>query len=200
MKIQKISILLGALACATVQPSAQAGEFHFSAGLTYVQGVNKVYDALKSLYTADESYTVGDSVVIPVGISLNPYYEFGSGVAVGLDLGPASMIGIDYGSSVDISYIVPVGADVRYTFLRDKNFSPYVRAGIKYPIVGGPNVTSSELGGFGAVGVDLWRTKRVGVAVEVGYDTSKVTVKGPPTSATKSVEFPGLTASLCVRF
>ena len=198
MKKQKLSILIGALACATFQPSTQAGEFHFSAGLTYVQGVNKVYDALEDLYVAD-GYTVGDSLVIPVGISLNPYYEFDSGLAVGLDIGPASMVGIDYGSSVDISYIVPVGADVRYTFLRDKNFSPYIRAGIKYPIVGGPNVTSSELGGFGAVGVDLWRKNRVGMAIEVGYDTSKITVKGPG-SDTKSVEYPGLTASLCVRF
>ena len=186
--------------------SVHAGEFHFSVAITYAQGINDAVDKLDDLYTA-AGFTFDKDVVIPVGLSLSPYYEFDCGLGIGANVGPTSFIVIDTrtfsgGSSshnIDVSYIIPVGADLRYTFLRDKNVSPYLRVGVRYPIVGGPNMDSSQPGPYGGIGLDLWRTKKVGMGVEVGYDASKVTVKGP-TGNTKEITFAGLTASLFVRF
>ena len=74
---------------------------------------------------------------------------------------------------------------------------------MRYPIVGGQNVSSSDVGPFGAIGIEFWHTKPVGMGIEAGYDASRITVKGPaggPLPNTKKVTFAGFNASLFVRF
>lgn len=184
--------------------SIHAGQFHFPVGFTYVQGINDAVDKLDELYT-DAGFTFEKSFVVPVGLSLSPYYEFDNGLGIGMSVGPTAVVAIEnrtsfsFSGDADLSYIIPVGADLRYTFLRDKNVSPYLRLGLRYPIVGGPNLDSSQVGPCGAIGLDLWRTKKVGMGVEVGYDASKVKVSGP-FGNTKEATFPDLTVSLFVRF
>jgi hypothetical protein len=100
------------------------------------------------------------------------------------------------------SYIVPVGADLRYTFLRYHDISPYVKVGIRYPIAGGDNLSSSSRPGpYGAVGVEFMRSRRISYGVEFGYDGSEVTVKGVGTfSQSSKVTYSGFTGSLFVLF
>ena len=181
----------------------QAGQFHFPLGITYASGIDDAVNKLDDLYTA-AGYSFDENVVIPIGLSFSPYYEFDSGLGIGLHAGPTSFIVIEtttgfFSSDTDVSYIIPVGADLRYTFLREKNVSPYLRVGVRYPIVGGPNLDSSEVGPFGAVGLDFWRTKKIGMGAEIGYDASQVTVKGP-IGNTKDLTFAGFTATVFVRF
>jgi hypothetical protein len=195
------------LACAVTlglqtRALADAG-FNFNLGLNYVDGINEVSDGLKDIYKATGT-TLEEDIVVPVGLTLNPYYEFESGLGIGGIVGPASLIAIQQvGGTVDdtdISYIIPVGAEVRYTLLRDKALSPYVKAGFRYPIVSGPNVDSSNLGFFGAAGVGFFNAKAVGFGFEIAYDTSEVTLVRPNTTATKDVKYPGVTAGLFIRF
>ena len=174
--------------------SLHAGQFGFQAGLMYNMGSQEVMDKL------DDNFQLTDKFVWPAGLTLSPYYEWDSGWAVGLTVGPALVVLIDEGSEDSTSYIVPVGADVRYTFLRDRNTAPYVRAGIRIPIVGGDYLRSGEVGAFGAVGVEFWRTKKVKAAVEIGYDSSTVEVKAGPTGSAKRVTYPGFMAGIAVNF
>lgn len=200
MKTRILAILLTCMVTLGLQSNVQAGRFHFNLGLNYVDGINEVSDGLKDIYGA----AYDEDIVVPVGLTLNPYYEFESGLGIGVVVGPASLIAIRQigggTDSTDVSYIVPVGAEVRYTLLRDKALSPYVKAGFRYPIAGGNNIDSSSLGFFGAAGVEFLHEKAVGFGLEIAYDTSEVTLTRPGTTLTKDVKYPGLTAGLFIRF
>jgi hypothetical protein len=142
-----------------------------------------------------------------MGLTLNPYYEFGSGIGVGLSVGPTIFMASERTtiaggwttSETDVSFVVPVGGFVRYTILRNGNVSPYVRAGVKYPIVGGDYMDNGEIGFSGAVGVDFFRQKRVQFVVEVGYDMSKVEV-GTAAGGRFDETFSGLTVTIGAQF
>ncbi len=206
MNTRQLKCLLALVTGLALPGAAQAGHFYFPVGITYASGINDAVSALDDLYTA-AGYRFEENVVVPIGLSLNPYYEFDNGLAVGLNVGPATVIVLNNrtiysdgsSDSYDVSYVVPIGADLRYTFLRDKDVSPYLRVGFRYPIVGGRNVESSQVGPVVAVGVDFWRSKKIGMAIEVGYDGSSIEVQGP-TQATKDVTYAGFTAGLMVRF
>ena len=68
------------------------------------------------------------------------------------------------------------------------------------------NLLLSEVSG--AVGVELWRTKKVGMSLEVGYDTSEIKVKYtasgdhnlPAGNYSDKVTCPGFTVGLSVVF
>jgi hypothetical protein len=188
---------------------AQAGQFFFPVGLSYTYGSQKVTDKLSDFYRSD-GFDV-DSTPVPIGISLNPFYEWDNGLGVGVSAGPTAFFQVNadiYSGSRhaeinQFSYAVPIGGFVRYTLFRDKTFSPYIRVGARYPLAGGPNLEAFSVGPFGAVGVDIWRSRKVGMSVEVGYDASKVKVKYTATSGSAvsdTVPFSGFTATLSVLF
>ena len=205
MKTIKLAGVLVLLAGLSLPWTAQAGKFHFPVGISYANGFQKALDKLTDFYRQD-GFDV-DQVNIPVGLTLDPYYEWDNGIGVGISVGPTAFMvvqekyfGYYYSENTEFSYAVPVGGYLRYTLFRDKNFSPYIRAGVRYPIAGGDNLGSPQVGPFGAVGVEFLRTKKVGVSVEVGYDASKVTVKYPSRGWSDKVVFPGLTAGVSVVF
>ncbi len=162
-------------------------KFMFPVGVTFMDGsfelYDKVNDGLDKLEGPDYDYDVGATFV---GISLNPRVEFPFGLGVGLTVGPTEFLFVtkDYNddddydddNETDVSFIVPVGGYVQYNFLRDKTVSPYARVGVRYPITGGDYIKSGSVGPFFAVGVELYRTKKVGFGAEVGYDWSEVKV------------------------
>lgn len=199
--------------------SARAeGKFYFPVGISYASGIHNATDKLYDFYKQD-GYTDVDKVEIPVGLILNPYYEWETsigGIGAGVTVGPTMFLVVDEktysyegnSDNVKFSYVVPVGAFVRYTPWPKATFAPYVRAGVKYPFAGGDNLESSSVGGFGAIGVELWRTKKVGMSLEVGYDTSEVKVKYtasgdhnlPAGNYSDKVTCPGFTVGLSVVF
>lgn len=166
-----------------------AGKFHLPVGISYAQGIWDASDTVFDLYE-EAGYHLDDKYIIPVGLTFSPYYEFefggDMGLGVGVTVGPTAFISVYdeyygdyYYDETRFSYIIPVGADVRWNFLRESTISPYVKVGFRYPIAGGDNVSGSEIGAYGAVGVEFWRNRPIGMAVEVGYDSSKVTLEGP---------------------
>lgn len=172
-------------------------KWHFPIGIQYFSGLNKVMDTVEELNFGGYDF---DEVNIPVGLVASPYAEFDFGLGVGITVGPPTLIfiqenyfGPGFDSSTDyFTYIVPVGMDLRYTFLRDGSISPFVRAGFRYPIAGGDFIDSATLGFNGGVGVEFMRNKRVGFGVEVGCDTSEVKIEsrnGLQSKTVKPVEF-----------
>jgi hypothetical protein len=210
-----IAVNTNTIAGMGLSPSARAeGRFYFPVGIAYSSGIHTATDKLFDLYKQD-GFDV-TRVDIPVGLILNPYYEWQTsigGIGAGVTVGPTMFIVVDektdYGyrssDNVKFSYMVPVGAFVRYTPWPKATFAPYVRAGVKYPFAGGDNLESSSVGGFGAVGVELWRTKKVGMSLEVGYDSSQIKVKYTGQNAlsgnySEKVTCPGFTVGLSVVF
>ena len=216
MKIHYIKWIIAILIGLGLQQTTRAGSFHFPVGISYASGIQDAADKLSDFYKQD-GWDV-DRITIPVGLTLNPYYEWDNGLGVGVSVGPTAFIFVDekrnyygygYGYSSDttkFSYAVPVGGFVRYTLFRDRAVAPYIRAGVRYPLAGGDNLESSQVGPFGAVGVEFWRTKKVGMSIEVGYDASEIKVKytSPPygngINGSQKVTFGGFMAGLSVVF
>jgi hypothetical protein len=198
-------VIAAALGLALPTPGLAGGSFHFPVGLAYSDGA---YDAMNDIldgYEADWGASIDNRIVIPVGLTFNPYYEWDFGLGIGIGIGPTCMTfaSLENGSgdSLDtkFTFIMPIGMDVRYTLLNKKDISPYVRVGFRYPIAAGDNISSSsDPGVFGAVGVEFWRTKTVGMGVEIAYDDS--TVKIESSAGRKSVTFAGFTAAISVVF
>lgn len=192
---QHWAVLVAGLALGVAGP-ATAGSFHFPVGFAYTQGAGEILDSLDATWHYDEKF------VWPIGLTLSPYYEFDCGLGVGVGLGPTALVFVDddkYFFKDRFSYAIPVGADVRYTFFRDKNVSPYVRVGFRYPIAGGDDIDGSQPGPFGAAGVEFLRTKKVGVGLEFAYDGSEVTTVGLR-GEKDDVTFSGFTVSIQALF
>jgi hypothetical protein len=186
--------------------SASAGQFRFPVGFAYGSGLWETADKIFDSYE-DSGYDVDDRFIFPLGLTFDPYYEWDNGLGAGLSLGPTTFIAVDeqdhgwssHSDETRFSYVVPLGAHVRYTFWRDRSFSPYVKVGFRYPIAGGDNIDGSEIGPFGVVGVEFLRTKKIGFAFELGYDASQVTVKGPR-GQKDDITYAGFTVGVSVVF
>jgi len=171
-RAEDVTIAANTNTVAGMGPSSSAhveGRFYFPVGIAYSSGIHTATDKLFDLYKQD-GFDV-TRVDIPVGLILNPYYEWQTsigGIGAGVTVGPTMFIVVDektdygYGSSdnVKFSYVVPVGAFVRYTPWPKATFAPYVRGGVKYPFAGGDNLESSSVGGFGAVGLNSGAPRR----------------------------------------
>gem|GEM_PF-1157200 len=199
-----------------IPASARAeGKFYFPVGIAYGSGISDVTDTLAKYYEQD-GYDVS-TVNIPVGLVFNPFYEWETaigGIGAGVTVGPTTFFFVDettyysYGGSSDdtkFSYIVPVGAFVRYTLWPKATVAPYLRVGFKYPFAGGDNFESPQMGVFGTIGIEFWRNKQVGMSLEVGYDTSEITVNytgryNLSGTYSEKVTCPGFTVALQVVF
>ncbi len=167
---------------------AFGGEWKFPLHLTYVSGLNDVTDAI------EKNFTFSDSVTIPIGISIDPYYEFDNNFGIGTSIGPAV-----YGAG-DISFfILPLGLDFRYAFEMNESWAPYLRAGGKLLIENGDLLVDSSPGFTGGVGVEFNRDSNVSFGVEVLYDGSEVEITQPGNS-TVSVKPFEFTVSIFLSF
>jgi hypothetical protein len=148
--------------------SALAGGMRFPLGLAYISGFNDILDRYKNNLTA-EGYITQSTSGLPVGLQFQPYYQFDFGLGIGASLGPVMMI---FGDRSFFDF--PVGIDARYFILPGMDISPYVRAGVRYHFASGDYVKSSSVGAFGGVGVEFFRTKRVGMGLEFLVDSSSI--------------------------
>lgn len=127
-----------------VSSPAYAGEFRIPVGITYVSNFDDVSDLfIENLEHL--GYTVASSGSTSAGLSVQPYYQFESGLGAGVAIGPIMAI---IAESYSL-YAVPVGLDARYTMFRSSPVSPYVRAGGRYIITSGDFVEGSNPGLYG---------------------------------------------------
>jgi hypothetical protein len=179
-------------------------KFRFPVGATFANGAYDLNDKLEDSFRAN-GYTITDDFVWPVGLSFNPRVEFPFGLGLGVTLGPTEFLAVETNDNnnsddTDFNLIVPVGGYVQYNFLRDKTVSPYVRAGVRYPITGGDYIKSGSVGAFVAAGVEFYRTEKVGFGVEVGYDWSEVKVSAGPVGGDQTVRPIGFNVSIFALF
>jgi len=182
------------LAVALHLPKNAAVDWRFPVGVAYASGFHEVMDAMDVNFHPDNDW------ICPVGLSFQPYAEFDFGLGIGASLGPNGLYFFDDGLDIDVSYTLPLGLDLRYTFLRKGNVSPYVRAGFKYIVAGGDWLDAGDPGFFGAAGVEFLRQKRVNFGVEVGYCSAEVEVAGGPYGGPKDVKPCEFLVSLFVIF
>ncbi len=158
------------LAAGTVSDmTANAADWRFPVGFTYVNGFGDVVDLHKD-NLEEEGFEVETDFYNPVGISFQPYVQLDNGIRIGTGIGPVLML---VSSEADF-FDVPVNLNGGYVFLPKALISPYVRAGISYHIAGGDYVESSKAGFLAAVGVEFFRTKPVGFGFEIGYDSAEI--------------------------
>lgn len=147
---------------------ADAGQWRFPLGLSYVSGVGEITDQIEDNLNA-EGYATEKTESFPVGASFQPYYEFDSGLGIGVGLGPLILI---FG---DVDFVdMPVNVCLRYALFPDAKISPYVRAGAAYHLANGDYVESSQPGYVGAVGLEFMRDRPVGFGIEAGFDSSTI--------------------------
>lgn len=195
-----ITGVLMALVLFSMEGTAQA-EWRFPVGLTYVSGFSDIADLFKDNLRYN-GYIVDSSGGVPVGLSFHPYYQWSSGLGMGIGFGPAMMIMVDASngeSDYDLT-IVPFSADVRYALNIDGSASPYIRGGVTYLYASGDYKKSANAGAFGAAGIEFMRNRKVSVGLEAGYDTSTVELQRLRTHSTEKIRPIGFFASLFVVF
>jgi len=163
--------------------SVQAGRWRLPVGLAYVNGLEEIVDLYEDNLEA-EGYIVDTSVVFPVGITFQPYFEFDNGFGLGLGVGPIMYIDGDVADFVN----VPINADVRYLFLNKGSTAPYLRAGVRTNVASGEYVESSSPGFIGGFGIEFLRDKRVNMGIEILYDSSEIEFTYLPENSTKEIK------------
>ncbi len=143
---------------------AEAKEWNIPVGITYVSGFTDIVDHLENNVAGVESVNY-----FPVGLSLQPYYQFKNGLGIGFGIGPIIWI------TGDVNFFcMPVNFHARYTFNRDGNISPYIRTGISTNIVSGDFVEDSTIGFLVGAGLNFYKTEIASMGVEIGFDSSKI--------------------------
>lgn len=132
-----------------VSSAAQAGDWGFEVGVSYVTGIGDVADHYEeNLERA--GYDVEVDVRVPIGLGAKARYSWNSDVRVDLGLGPMFFI------SGDVNHFeLPVSTTLGYSFLAGTGFSPYVRAGLVYHYVDGDQYSGTSPGLLAAVGIEL---------------------------------------------
>lgn len=182
---------------------SSAGEIRVPVGISYTSGAEEVQDAVLARLRA-EGYVISDDYVVPIGITVAPYYELDCGFGFGASAGPAAIVFVERSGFEDdttVEYVVPIAGYVRYSLLPEHDASPYVRAGVTYNIAGGDYLSSGDAGGVVAVGIEFWRNKAVALGLEVGYSTSTVTIDpGATTIGEQEADYGKLTVTVSAVF
>ncbi len=184
-----------------VSSSAKAADWRFPLILTYVSGLEDVWDIYKNNMEV-EGYYVESEIYSPTGISFHPYAQFDSGFGVGFSIGPLVAIMSNEANFFDI----PIGLDFRYIFTPTANSSPYVRAGGRHHSASGDYVEGTTPGFFGGIGIEFLRDRRVNMGIEISYDASEIELEKKEgyyykyTSTTEKVQPCGLMLSVFVIF
>jgi len=160
-------------------PAASNTEYHFEFGLTYASGVENVINQMEKNFGFNRDNSSS------IGLKLSAYAKMESGLGFGVGVGPCTYIEVrddnhyyyHHNDNVKTSYIIPVFADVRYYFPRAGFLTPYVRAGVAYPISGGDFIGAGDPAPVVALGANVWEHRIVAIGIEAGYDASKVRVK-----------------------
>lgn len=149
---------------------AKAADWRLPFGLSYASALSEVTDLRYDNLEVEEGYDTPNRFNWPVGFTLQPYYEFNNGLGIGMGFGPAI-----FSLTGKFSFTnIPVGADLRYTFYKTSETSPYVRVGARYNIASGDYVEGSYPGVFGAIGYEFSRKRTLGLGVELSYDASEI--------------------------
>lgn len=129
--------------------SAQAENWRFGVGVSYVTGIQDVADHYEeNLRLA--GFDADVDLRLPVGFGAIATYLWKNDVRADMALGPMFSI------SGDVHHFeLPISATVGYSFMSGSSMSPYVRAGLVYHYVDGDQYVGTDPGLMVAAGVDF---------------------------------------------
>lgn len=159
-------LLAAAILSLTATSPVQAVEWElieWRAGLAYASGIDDVADLYESNLDV-EGFDADVDLRFPLGLAAGVRYDWASGVRGDLALGPMFFIGGD----ID-HFELPLSVTAGYSFLRDADVSPYVRAGVMYHFTSGDYYSSADPGLFAAAGLDFTH-----FSLEIALDRSEV--------------------------
>jgi hypothetical protein len=175
--------------------AARADEFWWRLQVNYINGVQDLADQYAANIEAVEGgygydYVEVDTLVIPVGISLFPYYQWDFGLMLGAGVGPFMYLWAE-GSETYTHWQLPLSVSVGYVLFPKGPVSPYVRGGPSYHLAGGDFYDSSDIGFVAAVGVEFLKGDHFRFGVEAAYDSATVNIEQPEggTKGIKAAEF-----------
>jgi hypothetical protein len=161
-----MKVLLAGIALAFAATNAHALEWRtleWRVGVAYASGLGDVTDLHEDNLRA-EGLEADVDLKIPLGIAAGVTYDWPSGARIDLTVGPTFFIG------GDVSYFeLPIGLTGGYSFARDADVSPYVRAGLVHHIASGDYEAGSTPGLLVAAGIDFTR-----LTIEIAADNSEV--------------------------
>ena len=164
------TILIGS-ALLIISP-VKAGEWNFGVGINYVSGVSDVADIYEDNLNTNPFVVDTEVILIPIGPSFISRYQADSGITVNIGLGPVFVI-IGDASHTEVSFSATVG----YSFNKDGDTSPYIRAGAVVHSVSGDYVVSSDPGSLVAIGVEFGRNQGLNWGIELSVDDSTVVLE-----------------------
>lgn len=189
--IAAAGVVSGAICVLTMVASVEAGEMRWPVGLSYVAGFTDVTDRFEKNLGGHTTVTA-----TPVGINIQPYYEFDIGIRIGAGVGPLMMI---FGDAT--FFDVPLNLHLGYALPLGKSAALYARGGVAYNLALGDYVQGSSPGLFAAGGVEFMRTRRVRLAIEAGVNNAEIELdansRGTRTTKIKPI---GFTAGFFVNF
>lgn len=175
MKHIYLIFFLMTLLFASTSVYANNPKLKFQMGLTYISGFKDILEIYENNLEA-EGYQVEKTFYWPVGLSLNPYLEYDNGIRIGAGVGPLCYI-LTGGDSSSSYTNIPVNLSLGYALFPKASVSPYLKAAYSYNIASGDYVEESSGGFVGAIGIEFKRNEPVGLGIEAGVDTSKVTLE-----------------------
>jgi len=165
MQLFRIALIAAVLLLAG---NANAGDWDFGVGVSYVTGISDVVDLYEDNFEIEESDDV-ETFTIPIGASFVARFQADSGITVNIGVGPAFIIAGDVEHTE-----IPLSATIGYMFSREGDTSPYIRIGVVDHSVSGDYVESSDSGTLTAIGVEFGRNQGLNWGIELSVDDSSV--------------------------
>lgn len=192
-----LCVVIGAIVMATA--GGAGAEFRFRLGIDYLSRFDNLADRYEDNIRVGQERSSRavdvDSVAVPVGISLFPYYQGDNGVTLGAGIGPfAYLFTADPDHGHFTHWQLPLSVTLGYTFFQNGPVSPYIRAGPSYHLADGAFYDKSNWGFTVAVGVEFLKTDHSALGLEAAYDSAEVDIDnlrigGEATTGVRVAEF-----------
>lgn len=175
------------LAVGSLTNTSLGGEMRYQINLSYVDGLDDLGDLYEDNWEQerlDEGYWYADAdiVVLPVGLSFHPYYQWDSGLRIGAGIGPIVWV---YG---DVDHFeMPLSATAGYALNPSDPVTFYVFGGPSYHVTSGDYVDNSNIGGVVGAGVELIKKDNLVVGVEASYDSASLDIDDIRGGGTKEI-------------
>jgi len=207
-------VALMAILVLSLSSPATAG-MRFRLGISYISGLDDLVDQYEDniKVKVDEGLPPWvdmdldlDTTVIPVGLTLFPYYQWDFGLMVGPSIGPFMFMYAFYSvepyGDEDTFYHwqLPVSANVGFVLGPDNPVSFYVRGGPSYHFGGGDFYEGSNLGVVGAIGLEIFNTRHFRLGLEAAYDSAEVDIEDSRTHRTEGIKAAEFSFSLFFLF
>jgi hypothetical protein len=147
--------------------SAEPGAWRFALGYSFLSNVYELRDSYKHL--SKDAGNGNNIYNTSIRVCFQPYYQFQSGFRAGAGLGPLVLL------TGDATFVqIPVNITMGYSFFLDAKISPYIRAGLSYPVASGSYYAGSVPGFFSGMGIEILNTEPIHIGFEAAYDASEI--------------------------